>query len=420
MAALLDGADTDWGSSGTGGSGGGSSTPDPVPPDIVDLVTDESGTLPVAYGKHAVRGTLTVNKRTVGPPATSVIFVALGEGVWEACDALYYAGDALTGADFHFHPGTLSTGPSDPTQGVDSFHNTGLTYNRTAYVAVNLPEKYAAEDRPDKLIGIYRCLKVPNYDGVGNLVDAGSYSANPARCAAHAIINRAGFPTSRVDWTSWLAFRDFCDVTLSWDNDGDATANLSIPRFECHVVFAEETDLATALDVICATAATVWQDDGTRISFRLPDDQRVVHDFNESNIVENSFSFSARDLKERPNRLQGEFRDVLDTYLQIVRDEAVPREALQDAVGLVDPGVRKLGNMNYSQAQRLLERMMRIESDNPILAELRGMSDSFFVLPGDYVTVTHTAANWNMVRCIVLEATYQSAERTGDETNFIL
>src|SRR5262249_43197050 len=159
-----------------------SSAPNPVPDEITDLVVDESGTLAVAYGKHVVRGTLILNKRTVGPPPTSVVIVALGEGVWDGIEAVYYAGEALPGTNVHFHPGTQSTGVGDPTQGVDSFYNTGLTYNRTAYIAVNLPEKFATEDRPDKLIGIYRCLQVPNYDAGGNLTDAGSYSANPARC----------------------------------------------------------------------------------------------------------------------------------------------------------------------------------------------------------------------------------------------
>lgn len=410
----------DWGNTGTGGNVGDASTPDPVPADIVDLIVDESGTLAIAYGKHVVRGHLILNKRTVGPPPTSIVFTGLGEGPWDGYDAVYYAGEAIPAGNIHFHPGTVSTGTSDPVQGLDGFHPAGLTYNRTAYVGVSLPEKYATEDRPDKLIGIYRCLKVPNYDEIGNRIDTGSYSANPARCAAHAIIDRAGFETSRVNWPSWVAFRDLCDATLSWDNDGDNTGNLSITRFECHVVFTQETDLATALDVICATAGVIWQDDGNQIRFKLPTDQNIVHDFSESNIGADSFSYYARDLKERPNRLQGRFRDVLDTYLAETTEEANPREKLQDAVGLVDPGQRGLANMNISQAQRLLERMMRIESDFPIIAELKGMCDSFHLLPGDYVTVTHAVSNWNRVRCIVIDATYESAEKSADETGFIL
>jgi hypothetical protein len=209
-------------------------------------------------------------------------------------------------------------------------------------------------------------------------------------------------------------------VTLSWDNDGDNIGNLSIPRFECHVAFGEETDLATALDVICATAGVIWQDDGNQISFKLPTDQTPVFDFHEGNIVQNSFSFFARDLKERPNRLQGKFRDVTDAYLAEATEEAIPRDQLLDAVGLVDPGVVTLGNMNYSQAQRLLERIMRIESDFPIIAELRGMSDSFHVVPGDYVRVSHRAADLLFVPCIVLDANYDSPEKAADETTFIV
>lgn len=421
---FLDNPDTDWGNTGTGGAGGtapvGGAASNPVPDDLVNLITDESGTLAVPYGLHAVRGHLILNKRTVGPPATSVIIVALGEGEWDGVEQLYYAGDALDPSTYHFHPGTLSSGTSDPVQGVDSFHSSGLTYNKTAYIAVNLPEKYAAEDRPDKLLGIYRCLKVPLYDSAGNRTVDAEYSVNPAQAAAHAIIDRAGLPESRVDWGSWGDFWNFCQELITWDNDGDNTSNLSIRRFECHVAFTQETDLATALDVICGTAGVIWQDNGSRISFKLPTDQVTIFDFNESNIRANSFNFTCRELKERPNRLQGRFRDVLDPFLAEATEEALTRDALIDAVGVVDPGVRQLGNMNYSQAQRLLERMMRIESDNPLIAEFTGMSDSMHVLPGDYVTVTHRAADWGFAPCIVLEAIYESGEKTVDEVKFIV
>jgi hypothetical protein len=392
-----------------------------VPPQFTDLVTDESGTLAVAYGMHVVKGHLILKKTTPGPPLAIVVFVALGEGSWDGPDAVYYNGASLSlGTDVHFHPGAQSSGPSDPLQGVDSFHPTGLTYNKTAYIAVNVPSAFVSNFEPEKLVGIYRCLKVPNYDNVGNRIDQGSYSANPARCAAHAIIDRAGFSASRVDWASWVAFRDFCNQTIAWDKNGDGVAETNIPRFECHLAFTADTNLATALNMICGTAGVTWQDDGNRIGFRLPTDQEVVHNFNEANIVADSFTSYARFLRERPNRLQGRFRDVQTQFLSETREEANPREQLQDAVGMIDPGPLQMANMNISQAQRLLERIMRIESDNPVFAELRGMSDSLHALPGDYVTVTHPAAGWNSVRCIVTETTCESAERAVDEVSFFL
>src|SRR5262249_33300890 len=107
---IFDDGNIDWGNTGTGGGGGDGSAPAPAPDELLDLIVDESGTLPVAYGRHAVRGTLILNKRGAGPPPTSVIFVALGEGPWDGYDTIYYAGEAIAGANIHFHPGTLSSG----------------------------------------------------------------------------------------------------------------------------------------------------------------------------------------------------------------------------------------------------------------------------------------------------------------------
>lgn len=404
---------------------GGSGGPDPVPDVLTDLITDESGTLAVPYGLHVIRGTLILSKRTEGPPPTQVIFVALGEGPFDGVEALYYANELLDPSTYRFHPGTLSSGTGDPVQGVDSYFPGGLTYNLTAYVAVNLPTKYATEERPDKLVGIYRCLKVPDYDYQGNVVDAGSFSKNNARCAADAIINRAELPVSRVNWESWELFKLNCDTGLTWDNDGDNTGNLAIQSFQCNVAFVgADTDLATALDTICAAAGTIWQDDGEKISFLSPFDLEPVYHFSDGsdgefcNIIDGTFSFSARELRDRPNYLKCTYRDTLDPFL-VKRSEETTRDSLQDRVGLVDPGERQFAGMTGSQAQRLLERAIRIESDYPVLGELKSAWDSILVLAGDPVTVSHASANWFYQKCLVIETIDESIDDTPDTRSFI-
>jgi hypothetical protein len=404
---------------------------------LTELITDENGVLEVAYGMHAVAGNLVVNRYDPGPPVNSKIIVALGEGEWDGVVALYYSNELLSGTAYHFHPGSISSGPSDPVQGVDSFLPTGITYNSTAYVAVNLPEKYATENRPDKLIGIYQCLKVPDYDRVGAQIGGLTYSANPARCAAHAIIYRAGLSPWRIDWSSWVVFRDWCDVELTWDADGDGVEETTVKRAECHVAFLEETSLATALDAICATAGTTWQDDGEKIRFSVPTNQTATFHFSDgsdgqpANILDGTFRYSARALEERPNILQCNFRNTLDEFL-FPSSEITERELLQDRVGLVDPGARQFANMTYSQAQRLLERQLRIETDNPILAEFSADGSSFPVLPGDYVTIAESLTiqapssrprprpQRTEFKYIVIEATDESFEDTADSRSFIV
>jgi hypothetical protein len=404
------------GSDGGGTGGGGTGSPVSTANNVInDLQVDEGATKPLAYGRHIVAGQLILHDYSAGPPASSTVLVALGVGEWDSIEKLWYAGDEVPAASYHFHPGTQSTGVADPVQGIDSFFPTGLTYSETAYVAVQVPEPFVSEDRPDKLRGLYKCLKVADYDSNGNQIGYG-YSANPARVAADLILKRAKRPASRIHWGSWVIFRNYCDELIPWD---DGTTTRSIPRFECHIVFSQATDLATALESALGTAGAFWQDDGKQIRFLLPANGAVIHSFTESNIVEGSFAFYQRDIRERPNRLQAKFRNTDDPFL-IETTVETKREALQEKVGVVDPGVRNFGSMTIAQAQRLLERQMRLEADYAIFAELRGQGDSLHVLPGDYVTVTHTVPLWTTVRCLVVDAVDESAEQYADERSFLL
>jgi hypothetical protein len=262
------------------------------------------------------------------------------------------------------------------------------------------------------------------------------YSTNPADVAVDCIyrfyLQRNAYSDAvaldklqrRVDWQSYTDFWNYCQSLITW-NDG-TNPTRQIKRFECHVVFTGEVSLADALDQVCATAATFWQDDGERIRFITPDKIAPVHHFHydptdtsrKSNIVADSFSIVPRDIRERVNFLTVKFRNLDDTYLGEVKVE-VSRPDLIKRVGKI-ASERTLPNMYISQAQRLLERQMRLEADNPILCTLRGLGDSFHVLPGDFVTVTHPVANWKYQRCLVIEAGPDSAEKTADECAFTL
>jgi hypothetical protein len=402
------------GGDGSGGDGSGSPT-SPSNNVINDLQVDTGATKPLAYGRHIVAGQLILHDYSAGPPAASTVLVALGVGEWDSIEKLWYAGDEVAATAYHFHPGTQSTGPTDAVQGIDPFFPTGLTYSETAYVAVQVPEPFVSEDRPDKLRGLYKCLKVADYDANGNQTGYG-YSANPARVAADLLIKRGKRPASRIHWGSWVQLRDYCDELISWD---DGTAVRSIKRFECHIVFSQATDLATALESALQTAGAFWQDDGKQIRFLRPVDPPAIHTFDESNIVDGSFSFYQKDIRERPNRIQAKFRNIDDPFL-IESTVETKRETLIEKVGIVDPGVRNFGNMTIAQAQRLLERQIRLEADFAIYCELRGQGDSLHVLPGDYVSVTHTVPLWTTVRCLVVDAVDESAEQYADERSFLL
>lgn len=433
MAGIVPDIDPGQVSGGDAGGSGGGSTPVESAPQLDDFVTEEGGALAEAFGEHLVAGNLIVHKYQPGPPPSSIFTVALGVGEWDSAVKVWYAGEELSAspdgstAGYHFHPGNISTGISDPTQGVDSFLPAGLAYSGTANVVIKLPENRAVEDRPDKMRGRFKCKKVWQYDGNGTQLTFG-YSTNAANIAVDRV--RRYYEQKfyydltlayekfrrRINWPKWIEWRDYNDTLITW-NDG-TNPTRQIKRFESHVVFTEDVTLADALDQICASVGALWQDDGEQIIFLTPIERSPSHHFHEGNIVAGSFGVAPRDIRERPNFMVAKFRNLDDTYLTEASIE-VKREALIQKVGKI-ASERRFPNMTYSQAQRLLERQMRIEADNPVICSLRGFGDSLHVLPGDYVTVSHTVPGWIYQRCLVIDAGVDSAEKGADEVDFTL
>lgn len=407
---------------------------------IEEFAAEGGGLLAICYGEHIIAGHLVAHKFVIGTPNQSFILVALGDGQgngglhgeWNAASAVYYAGQSLSvspdgsTAGYRFRPGTISTSITDPTQPVDAFLSGGIALNGTAYIAVKLPDAFAnAEDRPDKLRGRYQTRRMFDYDNKG-AVQAYGYFANPALIAADRIrvyyerkyradlnVAVARFQ-KKIDWQKFRQWADYNGAAISWDN---GTSTVVIPRFDTHLAITQEAGLADILDIICASCAATWQDDGEQIIFLPPTDRDPVHHFDEENIV-GAPIVETRDLREQPNLLVYEFRDVDDTFLGKVSAE-VKRQDLINQMG-ENKSVRALPNMRQSQAQRVGEYQARLECDNPQICTLVADESSIHVLPGDFVTVSHPVPNWEYQRCLVLSLALNTAENSPDTCEFVL
>lgn len=407
---------------------------------IEEFAAEGGGVLAIVYGEHLIAGNLIVHKFTAGSPNTSIVYVALGDGQgnggghgeWDSAVAVYYAGasqsvspDAST-AGYRFKAGFISTATGSGPQPVDAFLSSGLAYSGTAYIAVKLTDAVAnAEDRPDKLRGRYKGRKVFDFDITGR-ESAYNYSTNPARVAAdrllayyeHKYPNNAPLAKiklqEKVDWETWRNWRDYCETAISWFN---GTTTVNILRFEAHIAFTQDLILADAFDQITATAGAIWQDDGEQLIFHSPLDREPVHHFDESNIV-GAPRVEPRDLRERPNYFISEFRDYDDVFLGLSSVE-VRREGLIAQAG-ENKSVRAMPVMRQSQAQRLLERQARLESDNPEICTLVGDETAIHLLPGDFVTISHPLTGWTHQRCLVLSINLSSAEDSVDTSEITL
>lgn len=175
----------------------------------------------VAYGKHVVSGNLAKSIVT-GSSGTHIIKLQqmLGRGPWDACEALWFKGLEIVPAKYKLYPGIQSTGMGDSTQGQDAVFDTDTPHSGVAWMRAELPTGVGDFDTknspPYGLRGIFRTMKIQDYNSSG--VEQGlSYSANPAREVADLIIRIGGRPASRVDWASWVDWRDYLADEISFD-----------------------------------------------------------------------------------------------------------------------------------------------------------------------------------------------------------
>lgn len=189
---------------------------------LVDHVKNSGGILEIASGLHLIEGDLIYSRVDAGRVH---IKHALGDGEWNRIVGIWFRGLEIPTTDYHFHPGTLSTGAGDPLQGVCSYFPTGLTHSGTACVCVKLPNGVpdldTAKNAPEGLRLICETEKSPDFDSSGNIVDF-NYSTNPARCLMGSIMRLGKIKTgiadteryfsqywkNRIHWGAWLDWRD--------------------------------------------------------------------------------------------------------------------------------------------------------------------------------------------------------------------
>lgn len=175
----------------------------------------------VAYGKHAAMGNLTKSKITGSSP-THVITVQqmLGRGEWDACEGLWWNGVEIKSDKYKFYPGIQSPGMGDATQGQDAVFDTDTPHSGVAWMRAELTSGLGEFDTeanpPEGLKGIFRTMKVNDYDSAGD-VDGYAYSTSAARQVADLILRIGNRPNSRIDWGAWVDWRDFMLEDIGFD-----------------------------------------------------------------------------------------------------------------------------------------------------------------------------------------------------------
>ncbi len=372
------------------------------------LTATQSAPVPLAYGRHVVAGNLILRDDQAGQ---SVLFVALGEGEWDAAETVYLNGVALAASKFHFHPGKdgeVGTGGVDGDQKIDLWFPGGLqgtTFSRTAYIAILADDVIFAPTDDFDIRGIYRTRKVKTFDSIGTELSF-AYSANPVWCALDLLLLRE--PQSRIDFASFAAEATYADATLTINT-------INYPRFECHVAFPRQVDLGRALEAVLATCRGYLVDDGGKISIGIDKARSGVHTLDMSNTRRGAFRHWNRDTRSQANRLRVKFRDLENDFAPT--SLLVEREWHQELIGKVTEFELDIGNSYQQQARRLGEYFITRAVDDQMMVAATAAQDALHLQPGDVVNVENDLAPWDGQKAFeVIEAT----DGVGDERELLL
>ncbi|MBI4459492.1 MAG: hypothetical protein HY648_05490, partial [Acidobacteria bacterium] len=380
----------------------------PVSTKNTDILTASLGKpVALAYGRHVVGGNVILKDENAAEQ--TVVFVALGEGEWDGIESLYVNGaavDITIPENFQFHKGldgqlssdgalepegTGSLWPFDDEgdQKVDALTPPGiqgLTFSRTAYLALRIPFDPFAPGPELSVRGVFRTRKVRLFDA-GGVQTAFEYSENPAWQIADLLTTIRGLPDSRLDWASFKAAADYCDEQIEGGEGG------AVRRFVSHVAFAEEVDFDRALEAPLATCRGYLTYIAGTIGLRIDQPRSPVFDFTMNNIVEETFKTWRRDTRESPNRLELIFRD-LDNDLQVT-SKVWNHEPQQARTERIIAAALQLGNLPQHQAERIGNYLLTRAIDNNLFCRFRGTPSAFSAMPGDVVRVGHDAAPWS-------------------------
>lgn len=239
------------------------------------------------------------------------------------------------------------------------------------------------------------------------------------------------FQAIRLDWTNTSGDSQF---KLEWSSakqkrqvvpqDRLYPKNEAKNRFEFHGAFTAPTNFDTFLRSVLFTCNGTFQDVNGKLRFFCLDETDPIFDFDESNIVKNTFTlyprFTQQDLRTLPNRFLASGRDLESRYLQEFDPPLFyDLPELQDIAGKINEETVNVGNTTRAQALANLAHHAMLQTA-PIVSEFEGMPQTLAVLQGDKVTLTQPIAGWTAQEFLVTEATDKSIDKAADNRLFKL
>jgi hypothetical protein len=393
-----------------------------------------------AYGKQSTKGLVCFFERDGNRVRFILLLCQGGKYGCDGLDKYLYDGFEIDPAYYVFHPGTLSTGYTDPVQGRPTFFpNLNFTFSGICYLEVFLPPERSGTDAtavPDGSEVYLRGLKVMHYEIADSKLQetTAAFTVNPILEGIDMLrevgqISLLRFQRCAQDWMDGI---DRCDETISWDKGADHGGTVSIARFEGHIAFSQSTDPFSAFNQILAlTPGMKLQDVNGGLKLLPTLDRDAVHtliydptqDAIKPNIVRRGLSFVPRDPSFLYNFYVISFRNLDDPFY---KQEYVYVHYAELGSGVTAPTI-VLGVMRQSQAERIGWYTARTitgwyNDDGALLypaqIEVKGQKDSYKVAKCDNVFVAHATMGTTEATPLFCAVLKETLEPVAGERSF--
>lgn len=176
------------------------------------------------------------------------------------------------------------------------------------------------------------------------------------------------------------------------------------PRYETHLFFSA-VNLITAMDAILEQCNSIRQDVNGKLRFFCLEQIASEFTFDSSNIIDDTFVFSSRDiLKIDPvTEYEAVFRDSESQYLEVpVNPVTFKIDWINQAQENIE--VVNLGNMTRWQARKVLQTKAKLKMARGIRCEFESLAaKAYQPMQGGIVTVNHRKLG-GAKNCLILEA----------------
>jgi hypothetical protein len=353
-----------------------------------------TATLPVVFGEFKVGGNTVYAKTTGTNNHLLHLIVTLSEGEVEGLaqtggnDRIYLddsiINDYGSSAAYEFFPGS----ETQDVCGLSAYDSTWVyKLRRTAYLYIRLDFDTAKFNGLPTVTAVINGRELYDPRDESATGESSVDNTNPALVLRDAITNiryGVGLDDSYLDDDSFEDAANWCDTNGYFFNGG---------------IFSKKDSLDVINDILANFRGGLFWTNG-QYKIIVMDYDTPVLTVEESEIIEDSFTFRQPGMQDTPNRIEVKFpSDENDWKVETLQLETADYNDIgEDERKLA---VELIGTTDYTQANKLGAYLLERAAFNKIFTFAMG-SDAAILEPGDIIRANHTLPGWTDHICRVI------------------